>query len=260
MTWQVVARRELRVLRGNNTLTIFVAFFALLAAAISYGATNGDAESPLAEVLSLLFMFAVPLTAGSLVHEAVPNAVRSGRIRHTLSLPHTRTEFLAGVGASRVAGLLASVGAALVAGAAVHLFRGGPVSLLDVVTTLAVGTLLGAAFVAVTLALTARLSSASFAAVATYGFFLLSLAWPVVVGIGKVVLAAQFGVFIDAITVDTLVQLSPIYAYQNTLVAVGVNASGTAGYIPAWGGGVVLLAWTVGGFALAARRFSARDL
>ncbi len=248
------------MLVADNTVTIFVGFFALLAAGISYGSTNSPIASPLTDVLSLLFMFAVPLTAGTLTHEAVPNAVASGRSRLTLSLPHTRTEFLAGAGAARLGAVLAAVGASVVAGAAVHLLRGGPVSLFAVAATVAFGALLGAAFVGATLAFTARSSSTTLAAVAAYGFFMLALAWPAAVALGTVVLAAQFGVSLEPGVADTVIQLSPIYAYQNALSAVGVNTSGPTGLIPEWGGAVVLLAWTVGGFALAARRFDGRDL
>ena len=260
MTWPVVARRDLRMLAEDNTLTIFTGFFALLAAGISYGSTNGGYPSPLAEVLSLLFMFAVPLTAGTLVHEAVPNAVGSGRVRLTLSLPHTRAQFLGGAGAARLAALLVAVGAAVVAGSAVYLLRGGPLSLSAVVATVALGALLGAAFVGATLAFTARSSSASLSAATAYGFFMLSFAWPAAIALGTVVLAGQFGVSLEPGVADTVIQLSPIYAYQNALSAVGVDASGPAGFIPEWGGVVVLLAWAVGGFALAARRFDSRDL
>ena len=260
MTWFVVARRDLRMLAADNTLTIFTGFFALLAAGISYGATSSPAPGPLTNTLSLLFMFAVPLTAGTLVHEAVPNAVGSGRIRLTLSLPHSRVAFLAGAGAARFAALLASVGAAVAAGVVVHALRGGPVSPFDVAVTVAVGALLGAAFVGATLALTARTSSATLAAATAYGFFLLAFAWPVVVGLCTVVLAGAFGVSLAPGTADTVVQLSPVYAYQNALNALGVSASAPVGLIPEWGGVVVLLAWVAGGFALAVRRFAARDL
>lgn len=259
MTWFVVARRDLRTLAADNTLTIFAGFFALLAGGLSYGATNSPAPGPLANTLSLLFLFAVPLTAGTLVHEAVPNAVRSGRIRLTLSLPHTRTQFLAGVGAARLAALFAAVGASVVVGVAVHLLRGGPVSPVAVAATVALSALLGAAFVGATLAFTARSSSASLAAATAYGFFLLAFAWPVAVAFGTVVLAT-YGVTLAPGTADTVVQLSPVYAYQNALDAVGVNAAGPVGLIPEWGGVVVLLAWTAGGFALATRRFGTRDL
>jgi ABC-type transport system involved in multi-copper enzyme maturation permease subunit len=259
MTWPVVARRDFRMLVADNTLTIFTVFFAILAAGISYGATSGPALSPFTDTLSLLFLFAMPLTAGTLAHEAVPTAVGSGRIRLTLSLPHTRTEFIAGAGAARFAALLAAVAASVVAGGAVHLLRDAPLSLVDVAATGALTALLCAAYVAATLAFTARTSSATLAAVTAYGFFLLSFVWPAAIGFGTVLLTAQFGVTLEPGTADTVVQLSPIYAYQNALAAAGVNASGPVGFIPEWGGVIVLLAWTVGGFALAAHRFGRRE-
>lgn len=260
MTWPVIARSELRVLRKDNTLTIFIVLFALIAIVMSYVTTGGEGAPPLVNLLSLLFMFAVPLTAGSLVHEAIPSTVKSGRIRLTLSLPHTRTEFLAGVGVSRIAALVASVCAALLAGIIVYLFRGGPLSPIDIAASLTLSALLGGAFVGATLAFTARSQSTSFSAMTTFGFFLLALAWPVAVALGEIVLAAQFNILIEPVIADTLIQLSPIYAYQNALSSAGIASSAPVGLIPEWGGVVVLLAWAVGGFFLATRRFDSRDL
>jgi Cu-processing system permease protein len=259
VTWPVVARRDLRTLRADNSLLIFGGFFALLAAAIAYGATNG-ALTPLPTTLAMLFLFAVPLTAGTLTHEAVPSAVASGRARLTLSLPHSRAAFLAGAGAARLATTLLSVAAAVVVTAVVYAFRGGSLAPVRVLAVVAVCALLAAAFVASTLAFTARSRSTTLAAATTFGFFLLALFWPVALALGRVVAAGQFGVDLGSGFVDTYVVLSPIYAYLNALAAVGVDSVGPVGSLPDGVGVAVLVGWTVFAFALAAHRFDGVEL
>jgi Cu-processing system permease protein len=259
VTWPVVARRDLRTLRADNSLLIFGGFFALLAAALAYGATNG-AVTPLPETLLLLFMFAVPLTAGTLTHEAVPNAVASGRARLTLSLPHSRAAFLAGAGAARLATTLLAVAAAVVVAVAVYALRGAPLAPVSVLAVVAVAPLLAAAFVASTLAVTARSTSTTLAAASTLGFFLLSLFWPVALALGRTVAAGQFGVQLGSDFVDTYFVLSPIYAYLNALATAGVDSVGTSGAVPDGVGVAVLVGWSVLAFGLAARRFDRVDL
>jgi ABC-type transport system involved in multi-copper enzyme maturation permease subunit len=260
VTWRVVARRDLRELAADNTLPVFVVLFAVLGGGIAYGSTRVPSPAPLPDALALVVLFAVPLAAGTVTHEAVPRNVSNGRIRLTLSLPHSRREFLAGVGAARLAVVTASTLVSVAAGALVYLVRGGPLDPLGVAALVALAVLLGAAFVAVALALTARSTSTTLAAATTFGFFLLAFAWPVAVAVGRVVLAGQFRVRLPPGTTDTVVQLSPIYAFQNAANALGVAMSAPTGRLPEWAGVVVLVAWSVLAFALAARRFDGIDL
>ncbi|WP_232703299.1 ABC transporter permease subunit [Halobacterium wangiae] len=260
MTWQVLARRDLRELLADRTLLYFCGFFALVGGGVSLVAARGQSPTPLAGILAVLLMFGVPLTGGTIVHEAIPRSVTSGRVRLTLSLPHTREAFVAGAGAAALAATLAATGVGALAALAVYVFRGAPVDVFVTVQTLAVTALLGAAFVGATLAFTARSRSTTLAAATTYGFFLLSFVWPGVVAVGSVVLTGQFGVPVPQQAVDTVVQLSPIYAYQNAVSAVGGGLTGPTGHLPEWGGVVVLLAWASLGYAVAAHRFGGIDL
>ncbi len=260
MTWPVVARRDLRALRADNSLAVFGGFFALLAAALAYGATNGPGVTPLPAALALLFMFAVPLAAGTLTHEAVPSTVASGRVRLTLSLPHTRSTFLAGAGAARLTTTLVGVVAAIVVATGVYALRGAPVPAVRVLAVLALAAQLAAAFVAATLAFTARSTSTTLAAATTYGFFALALFWPIALSLGRVILAGQFGVQVGSAFVDSLVVASPLYAYVNALTVVGIDPVATTGSVPDGVGVAVLLAWTLAAFALAARRFGRIEL
>lgn len=259
MTWQVVARRDLRTLRADNSLLIFGGFFALLAAALAHGATTRGV-TPLPATLGLLFTFAVPLTAGVLTHEAVPKAVASGRARLTLSLPHSRTAFLAGVGAARLATTLVAVAAAVLVAGVVYAARGAPLAPVGVVAVVAATALLAAAFVAATLAFTARSTSTTLAAATTFGFFLLALFWPIALVLGRSIAVVQFGIPLGRGFVETFVVVSPLYAYLNALTVVGVDAVATPGSVPDGVGVAVLLGWTGLAFALAARRFDGVEL
>jgi len=256
VTWPVVARRDLRALRADNSLLVYGGFFAVLAAVLAYNSTRGGL-TPLPATLALMFLFAVPLTASTLTHEAVPSGVATGRVRLTLSLPHSRSSFLAGAGAARLSATLLGVVAAIVVATAVYALRGAPVPVVRVLAVLALGALLAAAVVAATLALTARLSSTTVAAAATYGFVLLAFFWPVALNLAEVVLAG-WGIQVGG--VGELVVASPVYAYANALTVVGVDSIATTGSVPDGVGALVLFAWTVVAFALAARGFDGVEL
>lgn len=260
MTWQVVARRDLRELLAEHTLLYFSGFFALLGAGISLLGVRGQQPTPLPNLLAILFTFAVPLTAGTLAHGSIPRSVSSGRIRLSLSLPHSRRAFVAGVGAATAIATLAAAVAAVLAGLVVYLVYGGPTDVLGVVALFALAALLAAAFVGATLAFTARSRSTTLSAATAFGFFLLSFLWPAFVAAGTAVLVGPVGVPVPPGTAETVTQLSPIYAYQNAAAAVGLGLSGPAGRIPEWGGVVVLFAWASLGYAAAARRFDGIDL
>lgn len=260
MTWPAVARRDGRELAADNTLLVFVALFVVLGAGIAYGSTGVERPGPLSDALALVAMFAVPLTAGTVTHEAVPRNVASGRVRLTLSLPHSRRAFLAGVGAARLALVTAVFCLAVAAGAAVYLLRGGPLNALRLGWLVAATVLLGAAFVAVTLAVTARSRSTALAAAASYGFFLLAFTWPAAVALGRVLLAGQFGVAVPESTADAVAQLSPVFAFRDAMAAVGATGGVAPGPLPAWACLLVLAAWAAVGFGIAEVRFSRVDL
>lgn len=260
MTWPVVARRDLRELLADNTLLYFCALFALLGAGVAFLATRGQQPTSLPNVLVMLFVFVVPVTAVTLAHESIPRNVANGRVRLTLSLPHSRAAFVAGVSAATFAATLAATTAAALAALVVYVARGAPTELLGAAALLAATGLLAAAFVGATLAFTARSRSTTLAAATAFGFFVVSFVWPAVVTAGTVVLAGGFGVTLPAGGFETAIQLSPIYAYQNAVSAVGLNVSGPAGHVPEWGGFVVLFAWAALGYAIAAGRFGGVDL
>lgn len=258
VTWPVVARRDLRELRADNSFLYLGAFLALLGGGAAYVATATPGVATLAGTMSLLVTFAVPLVATTLVHEQIPREVASGRSRLTLSLPHTRRAYVVGVGASGLAATLLVLAVAVLTALAVYLVRGGPLALPALAVTLAVAVLYAAAFVGGTLALTAASGSTTVGVVLGYGFVVVSFVWPGVVAAGTAILAGELGVSVSGGTADAVVQLSPLYAWQNAMAAVDVNSGALTG--SPWRGLLVLLAWAVGGTLLAARRFDAIDL
>jgi len=260
VSWRVVARRDVDVLRADRSFLLFPGFFGLLAAAMAYAFTRGPASTPLSSGLALLFLFAVPLTAGTVTHEAIPSAVSSGRIRLALSLPHSRPAFLAGTGVARLAVTVVGIATAVATSVVVFAVRGGAIAPVEVAAVVALGALLGAAFVAATLALTAGSASTTLATASTYAFFVLSLFWPIVVSVAAALAESELGVDLASSTVDAIVLGSPLFAYGNALGVVGIQTVSTSGQSSPWVGVVVLAAWTGLGFALAAARFGRVDL
>lgn len=260
MTWQVVARRDLDVLRADRSLVLFPVFFALLAAAMAFVFTRGEGGTPLSSALALLFVFAVPLTAGTVTHEAVPSAVSSGRTRLTLSLPHSRTTFLAGSGAARLAVTLASVATAVLVAGFTYGVRGGELGAVDVALVVALAAMLAAAFVAATLALTAGSTSTTLAAASTYAFFAVAFLWPVVVQLLALLASDWLGVTVGETVVDGAILCSPMFAFGNALGVAGIQVIGSSLSFSAWAGVLALAAWTPVGFAVAAARFDRLEL
>ena len=147
MTWPVVARRDLRELLAEKTLYYFCALFALVGGGVASIAARGQAPTRLSHLVALLFLFATPPLAVTFVQQAIPRSVTTGRIRLTLSLPHSRAAFVAGVGAAAVVAALAVTAAGVLGAVAMYLVRGAPVDLLGLVPVLALLVLLAAAFV-----------------------------------------------------------------------------------------------------------------
>lgn len=255
MTWPVVARRDLRELRADNSLLYVGAFLALLGGGAAYLATNPPGVATLAGTTSLLVMFVVPLMAVTLVHEQIPREVDTGRARLTLSLPHTRLAYVVGVGAAGLAATMLVLAVAVAVALAVYLVRGAPLSLSSLAAVLALAALFAAAFVGGALALTARTRSTTIGVAYGYGFLVMSFLWPAFVAAGSTLVTGELGVPISSGTADAVVQLSPFYAWQNAMSVVDVNSGTVTG--SAWRGVVVLLAWAVGGTLLGARRFAA---
>jgi Cu-processing system permease protein len=260
VTWQVLARRDLEVLRADRSLLLFPAFFALFAAGIASVFTRGSGGTPLSSGLALLFVFAVPLTAGTVTHEAVPSAVSSGRTRLTLSLPHTRRAFLVGAGAARLAVTLASVATAVLVGGLTYAVRGGELAVVDVALVLALAVLLAAAFVAATLALTAGSTSTTLAAASTYAFVAVAFFWPVGVQLLALLASDWLGVTVGETAVDLAILCSPLFAFGNALGVAGIGSIGSSLSLPAWAGVLVLAAWPPLGVAVAVARFDRLDL
>jgi len=260
VTWPVVARRDLRELLAEKTLYYFCALFALVGGGVASIAARGQAPTRLSHLVALLFLFATPPLAVTFVQQAIPRSVTTGRIRLTLSLPHSRAAFVAGVGAAAVVAALAVTAAGVLGAVAMYLVRGAPVDLLGLVPVLALLVLLAAAFVGATLAFTARSRSTTLSVATGYGLLLLAFFWPVAVSLSTVVLGSTVGVPVPGRMVNTVTQLSPVFAYQNAVSALGLGIAGPVGHIPEWGGVVVLLAWAGLGYALAARRFGGIDL
>lgn len=256
MTWQAVARLDLATYRDDGTLRNFCVLFALVGAAA--GATLP--AGPLPTLLGGFALFAAPMTAVTLVHELLPGRVASGRVRLTLSLPHSCREYVVGVGAAAfavaaVAGVLAVLAGLLTATAV-----GTPVDLGQVVGFLVAAVALTAAFVGGTLAVTAGVRSTTLAAALAFSFFGASFVWPIIVAVGEAVLAATLGVAVPQVALDYALLASPVYGAVYGLGFGSFSAAQVPAAAARAAGVLSLVAWSIGGTALADRRFGRLEL
>lgn len=257
MTWRVLARRDLREYRASGAVWKLAGVFALVGAGA--GVTGTAAPGLLSGALGAVAVFAVPLTAVSLAHDVLPGRAANGRARLTLSLPHSRRAFVAGTAAAVLALALLALTAAFAASLLVAAALGVAVDVATVAALFAVGVALAAAFVGGTLAATATLRSTTLAAALAYGAFLVSYAWPAVLAVATAVVEAA-GVTLPDGTLDPVNAASPFYAALAVFSGIPVGGLGAGGGTALWLGVASLVAWAVGGTALAARRFDGVDL
>ena len=254
MTWQAVARLDLATYRADGTLRNFGVLFAL--GGVLVGATAP--ADPLSMLLGGIGLLAAPTTAVTLAHDILPGRVVSGQVRVPLSLPHTRREYVVGVGAAAFGVAVAITVLAVFLGLLAATAVGTPVDLPQVAGFLAAGVGLTAALVGGSLAVTAGVRSTTLAAALAYGLFAVSFVWPVVLAATDAVLAATVGVTVPGVALDYAVPVSPVYGAVYGLGGVAATSLPMAAARAA--GVLSLAAWSVGGTALAAERFDRLEL
>lgn len=256
MTWQAIAGLDLTTYRADGTLRNFGAFFVLAGAATGALAPAGSVPT----LLGGFALFGAPLTAVTLAHEPLPSRVASGRTRLTLSLPHSRSEYVVGVGAVAFAVAAAAGVLAVLVGLVTAVAAGTPVDVGSLVTVLAGAVALTAASVGATLAVTAGVRSTTLAATLAYGGVLLAFVWPMVVAGFAVVLDATVGASVPQAVFDYAIPATPLYGALYALGFGGFSA-GLAWPEAARVAGVLsLAAWSAGGTAFAVRRFDSLEL
>jgi Cu-processing system permease protein len=160
-----VVRRNRLALAATVMMTLFAAALTLLGAGAT-GALGVDLLTAAIASLSTLSVYLVPLIALLLAFDAVAGEIERGALALTLSYPAPRLALLAGKLIAHLAALAAALAAGFGAAAVIALARGGASadSLLALARLGATALLLGAAFLGIGYALSARARSPGAAA------------------------------------------------------------------------------------------------
>lgn len=256
MSWRTIAEKDVRDALRDGTLQWNTLFLSLLGAALAYNHAQLGAGTELPTDLSALFTFAVPLSAVLVAHESIASERATDRIRTTLSLPHTRRSVVVGTAVGRGIVVAATVWVALTVAALLTIFLAAPITPRIYLGYSLATILLGVAFAAITVGISAAFRSTTLSLVVGGSLVLISLGWPTILGLAWMV--AANGPMPDWLT--TLGGLDPIRGYAKTAVmfaGTGIGALGTDGSIvglPLLGG------WTLAGLGLGYYRFEHADL
>ena len=182
MSWVVVARKELRDLRGSRRTRwlLYVVAFVFLAGGYMIvlsefpEPSSADYASFMVDAAALL----VPLVGLLLGHRTIVGERSSGEMTLLLSLPYDRLDVVIGKYLARTVGLAVAIAVGVLAGAALVNYPFGSFEAGTVAAYL-LGTLLyGAAFVGIGLAISTATTSTAIASSAAFGtFFLFVAVW-----------------------------------------------------------------------------------
>jgi ABC-2 type transport system permease protein len=187
MSWTAIARKDFRDAARSRALWGLTTLFVLFMAGFAYlftllqGQTQGPGQGQSEAVLSSLdyvsFLLSpvallVPITALVITHKSIAGEVESGSAKFLLSLPHTRRDAVAGKVVGRGSVLAVSIGIGLAAALVVVLalydvFDAGVFLTFSVLTVL-----LGFAYTAVGVGLSATTKDSGRATILAAGFFI----------------------------------------------------------------------------------------
>lgn len=181
MSWQTIAKKDIRDSMRARTLWAIVGGFLLLLLAWAWLLTDwSDADSVEAffggAFLIALVLF-VPLTGLFISIKSIVRERESGTINLLLSLPHTRREMIIGKFVGRSAVLTASILAGLLPVTIVALFRADGTPLFEVFSVLVTTVLIGLMFVGIGLGLSALVGSETRATIGGVLTFVLLFVW-----------------------------------------------------------------------------------
>ncbi|GAB7093490.1 hypothetical protein JCM30237_06420 [Halolamina litorea] len=273
MSWAVVARKELRDVRGSRrtrwllgaVALLFVVGGYLLPISGSPEPTSADYASFMVSVVALV----VPLVGLLLGHRTIVGERASGRLTLLLSLPYDRLDVVVGKFLARTAALGAAIAVGVVAGAALVNYPFGSFE-AGTVGAFLLGTLLyGAAFVGVGLAVSTATTSTAVASSAAFGVFVLFVAvWSQLRGVFLALL--DYLGLADGTMPDWALFLygaEPGMSYRRLVDGffAGVETGPYLGpeapwYLGEWVAAALLACWALGPVTLGYLRFRSTDL
>lgn len=283
MSTLAIAKKDFQDALRSRALIVLSVLFAIFAAGAVYvfsAVIDLGSAGNISPAVQLLFSMAspvsifVPLIGVITGYRAIVGERSTGSVKILLSLPHTRRDVLFGKLAGRTAVLSVAVvvGFALAGVVGVVYYSAFPIAayLGFVVLTL----VLGIAYLAFSIGLSASTRSSSIALWGALGFFaLFQFLWGFVTNLVVYVVngfstPANFSFVFGYLTggpdwYQLLGLLSPSSAYQTALNAV-LPAGGASGSTPyflqSWFGIVILVIWIVVPLVFGYLRFNSTDL
>jgi ABC-2 type transport system permease protein len=180
VSWQAIARKDLRDSIRSRTLRVLIALFFLLLGGMAYVARTLTDTSfdEFVDLTAEAFALVVPLFAVVVGYKSIIDERESGTIALALSFPHARWEFVAGKFLGRGAVLTIPILASMIAVTALVSFLFETLPVLSYLLLVVASVLYGLAFLALTLGLSMALSTGRRVTTAAFGaYIILVLLW-----------------------------------------------------------------------------------
>lgn len=256
VTWADIARKDIRDATRDGTLQWYAGLLTLLTIAISYGHVRAGAGNVLIADLAGLLTVVIPFAAILVAHESIAFELEIGRMRTTLSLPHSRTAVVVGYAAGRATLTGVAVASALVGAAGVTLVFGAPL-FVHPFLGYSIGTiLLGVVFAVIGVGISASTRSTTIALLGGVVVVLLSLGWPAILSVAW---SSAVGGPMPG-WLETIGGWDPVRAYAKTVVLFAGTGVGALGTDNSWIGLPLLGGWAVFFLGVGVQRFTTMDL
>jgi len=273
MSWQAVARKDIRDSIRSRGLWVLLGFFAFLVLLFAYVGWVDDGGDATAFIRLTMEGFAliVPLVAIVLGYKSVVLERQSGTLALSLSLPHSRAELVLGKFVGRALVFCVPILVAMGGMLAVILALYESVPLIEYLLFIGLNVLYGLAFLALAISLSMSTTSSRRATAGAFGaYVLLVMLWSDLVDV-LVLILWRFDGTVLANVPDwaLLLQLaSPFESYSRVTaalfdmpdVASVYVVEGAPWVVDSWVAAILLLAWVAGPLALGYSRFKASDL
>ena len=274
MSWNIIAKKELQDASRSRRLfaliVMFILFFAgaaFVVVKVTNALTNtGAANVPAILSLTLplgVFLPAVGIFSG---YRSIVGERESGSLKLLLSLPHSRTDVVLGKFIGRTALVSTATVIGFLIGGIVTLVLGAPLPVGDYLLLIVLSVVLGAAFVSISVGISAGLRSENLIVFIGFGLVILfTMLWGILTAlfglllrrynIGSEASQADIVSFIQALNPQTGFN----YAYS-AVSAVNKTPAADVFWQQGWFGFVVLAVWIVVPLAFGCWRFNRAEL
>ncbi|MFC7212203.1 ABC transporter permease subunit [Natronoarchaeum sp. GCM10025321] len=280
MSWQVIARKELKDSIRSRSLIVLSVLFVLLSlfitglyAAVPFLGATGSEELTVQSLISFFgtaVMF-VPIIAVLLGYKAIVGERQSGSLALTLSLPHTRDDVVLGKFLGRSVVLAIPILLAFLAGLVVVIALFDAYSVIDYLVFVFAVLLIGVAYLSLAIGFSGSTTSSVLSGVGVFVLYVLfRFLWgPGLFVTQSAVNRVQTGEWSILFEFDwwmyPIAMINPHYAYQMVLYGFVYGDAAQprymgAWYVNGWTGLAVLAAWTVVPLAVGGWLFRRSDL